>query len=544
MNTPPADTDETNEEASPLHGSFANIKPGLVSGEEDVLLASWERLLIELRVEVDAVTQPGAETIPVIQFEDLSIPTKADPFLKDLQTRGAAIIRNVISEDEAAAWTHELDNYLRDNPHTKASPPDEPELYELFWSLAQLNARAHHNVLAAQKHVMRGCWHRSRDTREVLSTRFPVAYADRVRMTHRSLRGSRPRGSKTEPPGPAMTGVDRHNVDGQRACGSGACLECEGNRIWSGNLDDHDPWDSDVALERRSALHDAQSADSTVFKMFLGILPLSVGSADDDPPMLLCRLPLKLTTAYRLLRPLFSPKRALTGSLEEFLHPSNWALDSAGLGTRPRQAQETRSILYPHLELDKTLMPIPPLNSGDYVIWHPDTIHTQATFRPNPTATIQSLSPLGLQSSHRSRAPKPPIPPPHRPTTTLHLPCCPLTLANAAYLANQRRAFILGLAAPDFAVPVGTGESYHMGRPGVQEVSDAGGEEALRAMGLLAWDENEAVDEGERSLLEAANAVLFPDRSELGREAPWPLADARLPDRGSLKSGMDDFEMG
>lgn len=59
----------------------------------------------------------------------------------------------------------------------------------------------------------------------------------------------------------------------------------------------------------------------------------------------------------------------------------------------------------------------------------------------------------------------------------------------------------------------GIGESYHMGRPGVQEINDAGGEEALRAMGLLAWDEDDTADEGERVLLKWANEALFPDRA-------------------------------
>lgn len=51
-----------------------------------------------------------------------------------------------------------------------------------------------------------------------------------------------------------------------------------------------------------------------------------------------------------------------------------------------------------------------------------------------------------------------------------------------------------------------------MGRPGVQEVNEAGGEAALRATGLLAWDEDDATGgEGERLVLATANGILFPD---------------------------------
>jgi hypothetical protein len=95
----------------------------------------------------------------------------------------------------------------------------------------------------------------------------------------------------------------------------------------------------------------------------------------------------------------------------------------------------------------------------------------------------------------------------------LYLPACPLTQTNALYLARQRKAFLLGRPGPDF---LGVshrrgGESEHVDRPGVQEVNDAGGDEALRAMGLLPWDEEEADCDRDREVLAMANGILFPD---------------------------------
>lgn len=54
-------------------------------------------------------------------------------------------------------------------------------------------------------------------------------------------------------------------------------------------------------------------------------------------------------------------------------------------------------------------------------------------------------------------------------------------------------------------------ESSHMGRAGVQDVNDAGGDDGLRTMGLLPWDEEEARTEGEREVVVMANGILFPD---------------------------------
>lgn len=300
--------------------------------------------------------------------------------------------------------------------------------------------------------------------------------------------------------------------------GFGSFFEGEAHRgIQAGRWEDYDPWDSGALLGAMSG--DCEGA-SSVFKMFLGILPLSVGSPDDDPPMRLCPLPVELTTAYRVLRPLFAPKRAPTGSREEFLSASNWVLDPTATMHQTRYP-ETNEALHPHLALEKTLVALPPLNPGDYVLWHPDTIHAHPsityinTAHTGTLAEPQPLPPLPTPNGHwspiRKESPSPPPPPGATTTTTLHLPCTPLTLANATYLARQRRAFILGFPAPDFIAPGVIGESCHMGRPGVQEVNEAGGEAALRGMGLLAWDVDEARDEEERRLLEGANAVLFPD---------------------------------
>lgn len=96
------------------------------------------------------------------------------------------------------------------------------------------------------------------------------------------------------------------------------------------------------------------------------------------------------------------------------------------------------------------------------------------------------------------------------------MPVCPLTRENAQFLARQRKAFVLGFPGPEFAAIGGVGESGYLGRPGVQEIYDVGGEEGLRAMGLLAWDEEgeSSTLAAERHLLRAANAILFPDLGE------------------------------
>lgn len=70
MDTPPAEADEPVE----MHGlskRFDTIRAGLESGHEDVLTASWERILCQIREELGSLTEAGPEVVTEIEFQDL-----------------------------------------------------------------------------------------------------------------------------------------------------------------------------------------------------------------------------------------------------------------------------------------------------------------------------------------------------------------------------------------------------------------------------------------------------------------------------------------
>lgn len=446
------------------------------------------------------------------------------------------MIRSVIPSDSAEAWAHTLEDYIANNPHTEASPPEDvPDLYELFWSHAQLNGRAHPNMLTVQKFLMGRCWHQTeapsstKDTRTRLSTSFPVTYADRLQIIP-----VRPATSKAHRPDVASCVPTRRDGDDVENCKADECggMSETCSKIWCGRWEEYDPWDSSARLDGESDLHDGQDT-CRVFQMFRGMLPLSL-EPGGRVGMRICSLPLKLATAYRLLRPSFSPKRLHSREevdIAEFLDPSNWAMVTAQSptctlvhGATTRHLQELNSIHYPHLQLEQTLASLPPLSPGDYVVWHPDLIYS------NNTASCSTALRGHLQPSQHTPTchPSPQLRPRQRnpsasasasasASTLLHIPACPLTQSNALFLARQRKAFLLGLPGPDFTFAQGgsrteIGESCHLGRPGVQEVYETGGEEALRSMGLLAWEEKDAADEEGRTMLKVANHILFPDQ--------------------------------
>ena len=243
-----------------------------------------------------------------------------------------------------------------------------------------------------------------------------------------------------------------------------------------------------------SDLYHKASACS-IFRMFQGWLALSPIPSSSDS-VRVCPLP-RLATAYFLLRPFFSPSPSTTATSDprpasEPEWPLNRPQNSILHGALPSYAQEISPALHPHLELDRSLVSVPDLEPGDYLVWHPDLIHAVSDEAAAAAATATATA------DHPGRA-----------HAYMYLPACPLTQTNALYLARQRKTFLLGLPGPDFGG--GRGESEHAGRPGVQDVNDAGGDDGLRAMGLLPWDEEESDSDREREVLAMANGILFPD---------------------------------
>ncbi|CAH0014415.1 unnamed protein product [Clonostachys rhizophaga] len=445
----------------------SKVRDMLMRGKDDTLVASWKLLLEQLRSEIELTLRAGPAIFPSIHFDDLKNKSRAKDFSCQLRRSGGGVIRGVISESEARTWNSELQAYLAGDDSLASSSAQDPQLYDVYWSPAQVKCRAHPNVLASQKFLM-SIWSSSNHT-AAISHNYPLSYADRIRYRKSS----------------DSSFLLRPSIEGDSAdrwCPDDSREAFTYKKIWEGNWQNYDPWDSTTRIQ--TPKHSAQNRNSSsMFRMFQGWLPLSP-LPEGQGSLRLCPM-LQATTAYVLLRPLFSPINSSPTS-PEFLSAQNWTLNPPGSSSIPPASsyrQELSNALHPHLQLSKTMVRIPTLNPGDYFVWHCDSIHS-----------IEHTKGAGGGDA-----------------AIMYLPVCPLTESNALYLARQRKAFLLGQPGPDLA-NCGKGESILMDRPGVHEVNEVGGERGLRAMGLLPWDEDDAADDLEEDLLERANNILFPDR--------------------------------
>jgi hypothetical protein len=247
-----------------------------------------------------------------------------------------------------------------------AFPSHDPQVFELYWSAPQVKARSHPNLIAAQRFLM-DFWH-SKNPEALVSTKQPLTYADRLRIRR---------------PGDAGFALGPH-IDG----GSVERWEPEGyglgsvyNKIFEGKWEEYDPWETSCRVPVISDLYDGAGSCS-MFRMFQGWLSMSTTGPREGT--LMVNPLLQLSTAYTLMRPFFAPVNQPDGLLAgdhqpEFLAAENWKLMSASemtselQGASPGHAQELNQVLHPHLDLTNTMVHIPNIKPGDFVVWHCDS---------------------------------------------------------------------------------------------------------------------------------------------------------------------------
>ncbi|KAH6615824.1 hypothetical protein B0J18DRAFT_372814 [Chaetomium sp. MPI-SDFR-AT-0129] len=455
--------------AEPLPDRFRELKLRLVQGHEDAVVASWKRLLAVLRKENDLVARMGPAIIPEVRFSHFDEDLKRAK--ADIEKRGVAVIRGVIPEDEARAYKFEIEEYVRQNPQTRGFPQENPQVFELYWSPTQTRARTHPNLLTVQRALMANFWHTSPskgpnpDTpkpSQAVSLHTPLAYADRLRI--------RQPGDAHFALGPHQDGgsVERWEEFGYGnhhlfSSGGGHGVydavfrgewdaplspDSQNGQDGGGSSGGYDPFNATARASAVTDLYNGLGACS-MFRMFQGWLAMS--ESGPGRGTLLVNPLVKEAAVYALLRPFFRARRGLgdgaaVGEGGEkgwgkggFLEEENWEftggekMTSDLQGAVPGCGQEFPEGLHPHLELERTMVHVPEVRPGDYVVWHCDTIHA-------------------VDRKHNGTGD----------SSVLYIPVCPTTKGNAEYAARQRDAFLRGTPGPDF--PGGEGESRHIGR--------------------------------------------------------------------------------
>ncbi|KAJ7919248.1 hypothetical protein B0H13DRAFT_2230932 [Mycena leptocephala] len=389
---------------------FAVIKHAIAStypNFEQHLTKAWNEVLLELDKVTKIIAKEGTTYIPQVSFADLNKLSEAQ--IADIKRKGTVVIRDVVDDDQARAWKTSLEEFVKANPHAEGFPEADKQFFHVYWTKAQIKARAHPNMLAASI-WLNNLYHITAEHKvEGVDLATPLSYADRFRIRHPGIMWGR------HPPHIDGGAIERWEDENFRACFAD---------ILSGEWSKHDPYALEPRLDAQTSLY-GRPGQSTVFRAFQGWLAISKtgpgqGTLKVFPDIL-------LSNAYIIMRPFFRPLVSLDS--KDILDAKNWAFDMStpdfpGIFTRDNGFWGLRPTteLHPHLLLDATMTSVPAVNPGDTVFWHCDIVHS-------------------VEQEHTGS----------EDSAVMYIPAVPLTPENARYVERQKDHFLKGVPPPDYA---------------------------------------------------------------------------------------------
>lgn len=287
---------------------------------------------------------------PMVEMQTLARGEVSDETRSQIKRRGCVVIKQHFAREQALAWDKSMLDYLELNHFDQQyrGPGDNffgsleasrPEIYPIYWSQAQMQARQSDAMIQAQSFLNR-LWTFDSQGQQWFDPDVSVIYPDRIR---RRL------------PGTTSKGLGAHTDSGALERWLLPAYQQVFARLFSGDFAAYDPWDA----AHRTEVDEYDVPDTTkcsVFRTFQGWTALSDMITGQG---LLHVVPVPEAMAYVLLRPLLSdvPEDELCG-------------------VEPGRVLPINEKWHPHLIAG--LSSIPALEAGDSVWWHCDVIHAVA----------------------------------------------------------------------------------------------------------------------------------------------------------------------
>jgi hypothetical protein len=264
-----------------------------------------------------------------------------------LRRRGCLVVRGHFDREQALGWDRGIVDYVEGNGFFRdyRGPGDDffgsvgsrPEIYPIYWSPAQMQARQSDRMARVQAFLNRQWTYESSGTRWFDPDRDSL-YPDRIRR---------------RPPGTDSAGLGTHLDPGTLDLWMTRASQQAFRHLFDGSVEQYDPWD---AACRTDGPQYPGTTMCSVFRTFQGWTALS--DMDHDQGVL-HTVPIPGAMAYLLLRPLLAdvPEDDMCGVTVSQVFPasSTW-----------------------HPLLMRALAGIPDVRAGDSVWWHCDMIHSVA----------------------------------------------------------------------------------------------------------------------------------------------------------------------
>jgi hypothetical protein len=308
--------------------------------------------VIEARVaaqvaEIAAAKQRGETIWPVIDYADIAAGTFATEALEQLRRRGCLVVRGHFPREQALAWDQDVVDYVEGNQFFEhyhgpgddffGSVGSKPEIYPIYWSSAQMEARQSDRMARVQS-FLNAQWTNESDGVQWFDPNRDSLYPDRIRR---------------RPPGADSGGLGAHLDPGTLDLWMTQAYQQAFRHLFDGTVEQYDPWD---AAHRTAGPQYPGSTMCSAFRTFQGWTALSDMDADQG---VLHTVPIPEAMGYLLLRPLLAD-----------------VPDDDMCGVTVNQAFPANQTWHPLLM--QAISAIPDVKAGDSVWWHCDMIHSVA----------------------------------------------------------------------------------------------------------------------------------------------------------------------
>jgi hypothetical protein len=308
------------------------------------VFAAVEARVAERVAEIEDAKRRGETIWPVVEYADIEAGTVADDMREHLHRRGCVVVRGHFERAQALAWDKDIVDYVERNHFFEnyRGPGDDffgsvgsrPEIYPVYWSSAQMEARQSDRMARVQAFLNR-LWNYETDGVQWFDPDRDSLYPDRIRR---------------RPPGASSGGLGTHIDVGTLDLWMTSAYQQAFRHLFDGSVEEYDPWD---AAHRTSGPQYPSSTMCSVFRTFQGWTALSDMAHDQG---VLFTVPIPEAMAYMMLRPLLPdvPEDDMCGVTVGQVFPVN----------------ETR-----HPLLVRAISGIPDVQAGDTVWWHADVVH-------------------------------------------------------------------------------------------------------------------------------------------------------------------------
>lgn len=309
----------------------------------------FARLGEALEAEVAAIRAEQAQggAVPELHYRDVAAGKVSAAQMAHIKRRGCVVIRRVFDPDMVGAWNEAIGRYIDAVQYLQRMPQkagldkyfsalgsSRPQIYSLYWSLPQMQARQHADMAATRAWLNR-LWTFEKNGTRWFDPDRQFNYADRVRRRE---------------PGDSTLGLSPHSDGGSVERWCEPTFRHVYREVFDGDPLAFDPFDA----EGRTATREIPSpAVCSAFRTFQGWTALTRQGPGDGTLKL---VPIAKTTPWMLLRALQPdvPEGDLCG-----------AQPGRALGASPQW----------HAPLLAGLVSIPQVEPGDTVWWHSDVIH-------------------------------------------------------------------------------------------------------------------------------------------------------------------------